>query len=225
MPARDEIFVNNHFYHIFNKTIDSRSIFEDGAYCNAFLKIILYYRSTQANMSYSEFKKLEDSIKLKKEQKLICRKYFRLKIVTYCLMPSHYHLLVRQVVDNGIINCIANTINSFTKIFNLKQERSGPLFLPRFKSVLIRNEEQLKHVSRYIHLNPYSSGLVSSYSKLINYRWSSLRNYVSDHEDEICDTTDLSSLFGSNKTRYRKFIEDNADYQRSLEFIKHSNKL
>src|SRR5205823_11981573 len=103
---------------------------------------------------------------------------FRVEILCFCIMPNHWHLLVRQKVDRGISKFLSDAINSLTRYYNILHERSGPFFLPRFKSVAIRSEEQLIHVSRYIHLNPYSSGIINNFEDLINYPWSSFRGYM-----------------------------------------------
>ncbi len=224
MPKREELLVNNFFYHIYNKTIDGKEIFKDEKYCRLFLQILKYYRSSKSKISFSEFNALDE---VKKEQilkKINIKKYYQIEIISYCLMPTHFHLLIKQRLDNGIVKCIANTINSFTRIFNLKEERKGPLFIPRFKAVLIRTEEQLKHLSRYIHLNPYSNGFVKNINELINFKWSSLKNYIYNFKDDLCNNKEILILFDNDKLRYKKFIQDNADYQKFLEKIKYLNE-
>lgn len=221
MPKRDEIFINGYIYHIFNKTIDSRNLFISDEYCYQFLNILKYYRSSSSYLSYSEFRLLDEDIKAQIVKKIYFKKNYRIRILSYCLMPTHFHFLVKQVADQGIKKCFSNTINSFTRVFNLKNERMGPLFITQFKAVLIRTEEQLKHTSRYIHLNPFSAGIVNCYKDLEKYKWSSLRSIVNNTPDAITDYLDILSLFNNGNYRYKKFIENNADYQRSLEKLKY----
>lgn len=220
MPKREEPFVNKKIYHIFNKTLDHREIFMDEV-CNTFLQILTYYRSKYSTRSFSLFKSSDIDNQKKILKKIFIKKYFQIELFAYCLMPTHFHLLVYQKEENGILKCISNTLNSFTRYYNLKNERKGPLFLPRFKSVLIRTEEQLKHVSRYIHLNPYSNGLVNSFEELLSYRYSSLKSYVNDSDNKTCSNNYILNIFNNNHERYKKFVEDNADYQKSLEEIKY----
>ena len=139
-------------------------------------------------------------------------------------MPTHFHFLLRQNDNNGIQNFISNAANSFTRYHNIKYEKLGPLFLPRFKSVKVTSEEQAMHVSRYIHLNLYSSGLCKNIEELVNYKWSSFKEYVGDVKNGLCDKTFILGLFNFNKERYKRFVFNNADYQKSLEHIKYTNK-
>ena len=225
MPFRDTIFINKAIYHIFNKTIDHKAIFDDVGAGENLLKVITYYRSYYSQKHrYSEFIKLEDDIKESVRSKIADERSFQFEILSYCLMPTHYHFLIKQKKDNGIVKGFSNALNSFMKHFNKINERNGPIFLHRFKSVVIRTEEQLKHVSRYIHLNPYSDRLVKNFNELINFPLSSLKNYFGGQKG-ICNVDYILGLFDGNKERYIKFVEDNADYQRSLEKIKYLNKL
>ena len=114
--------------------------------------------------------------------------------------------------------------NSFTRYYNIRNDREGPLFIPRFKSVLIKNEEQLKHVCRYIHLNPYSGEIISELAELENYRWSSYREYLSKNQESLSNPQIIMKLFGNDRLRFKKFNSDQADYQRSLEYVKYAEK-
>lgn len=134
-------------------------------------------------------------------------------------MPTHFHFLVRQKEDDGVIKFISNVTNSFTRHFNLKTNRKGPLFLPVFKSSKISTYEQFIHVSRYIHLNPFSSGLVKTPQALLDYPWSSLSDYLQIPKHTFLSKTYLMRNFKS-KESYRSFIFNHADYQKNLEFIK-----
>ncbi|OGK16803.1 hypothetical protein A2774_05335 [Candidatus Roizmanbacteria bacterium RIFCSPHIGHO2_01_FULL_39_12c] len=221
MPGRLEKFVNNRIYHIFNKTINKRLIFDSDNYCSKFLDIARYYQSSQALVSYSNIKNYDLDFQKKLFRRIVIKKYFNVEIFTFSLMPTHYHFLIRQKKDNGIPIFIADTLNSFTRYFNIKNEGLGPIFLPRFKSKRITTDEQAKHVSRYIHLNPLTAGIVNSIDELIEYRWSSLPEYLTGKKG-ICNTKFILNLFDDNKQRYRKFLEDNINYQKTLDMIKHA---
>lgn len=137
----------------------------------------------------------------------------------YCLMPNHFHFLVRQLVENGISIFMNRLQNSYVRYHNIEQTRHGPLFQGRFKAVLIDSEEQFIHVSRYIHLNPFSSSVVKDLSKLKRYPWSSLQEYLTKIPN-VCNTEMLSNIF-ETPNKHWQFIADHADYQRRLEQIKH----
>ncbi len=226
MPARFEPFVTGDIYHTFNKTIDHRRIFHFPGYAQLFLDILRYYQSTKITVSFSDFKTLtpDDQRDLQKEFTL--RKYFRVDILAYCLMPNHFHLLLRQKKDNGVSRYISDSLNSLTRSYNLRTKRLGPVFLPTFKSAHMFSDEQLLHVSRYIHLNPYTSSLASSFEELKRYPWSSFTEYTTPGriKNSLSHPYLILSYFERNKKKYEEFVLDNADYQRSLHHLRHLEK-
>lgn len=222
MPRREEPFVNHNIYHTFNKTIEEKRVFNNNKNCGLFLDTLKYYRSTKASVSYSKLDLLEKE-QLKRLLKLVSyRKYFKIDVLAFCLMPNHFHLLLRQRVDNGILKHLSDVINSFTRFYNLKNERKGPLFLTQFKSVRIKSEAQLVHVSRYIHLNPFSSGLINNTSNIKDYNWSSLKEYLNNDKNGLSYPSSVISIFDNNQQKYLKFILDNAIHQQMLEYTKHT---
>lgn len=224
MPPRLEPFINDHIYHVFNKTIDGRRIFESEKYANLFINTCHYYRSSKAEVSFSVLSRLNEVILKSILRNIDMEKYFRIEILAYVIMPTHYHLLIKQKRNEGVPRFMSDIINSLTRYFNVKNSRKGPLFLPKFKSVMIKTDEQLMHVSRYIHLNPYSNDIIE-FEKLQEYPWSSYRTYIRDNSDQIISgNNDIFLLFNHDKTRYRKFVESHAEYQRTLELIKHAEK-
>ena len=221
MPQRFEPLITRGVYHIFNKTINSLSIFNQDENSLAFLDRIKYYRSTKSQISYSNLKDFENEIQKRILDEVQIKKYFKVTIFTYTLMPTHFHFLLRQDKENGIREFIANTLNSFTKYTNIRDEKLGPLFLPRFKSVKVTSDDLAKHISRYIHLNPYISGIVKNIEDLKYYKWSSFSEYINQVPNGLCDTKFIVDLFNKDRKRYENFIYDNADYQKSLESSKH----
>lgn len=147
--------------------------------------------------------------KISKNQKIV-------DIVCYCLMPNHFHFLVRQKKDKGITEFISKLSNSYTKYFNIKYSRVGPLLQGEFKAVHVENDAQLLHLSRYIHLNP----LVNYITKDLNlYKWSSYQEYIRGNS-QICIKDSVLTQFQSAKT-YNQFILDQIDYATTLESVKH----
>ena len=98
----------------------------------------------------------------------------------------------------------------------LRYKRSGPLFTGRFKAVLVDGDEQLLHVSRYIHLNPFVAHMINN---LIVYPWSSLGEYVGTIKTNTCHTKLISSMMDSNE--YKAFVTDEADYARAVADAQH----
>jgi len=135
-------------------------------------------------------------------------KRYGIKVHAYCLMTTHYHFLIETPHAN--LSQAVKWINvSYSVYFNRKRRRAGHLFQGRFKSVLVDADEYLKHLSRYIHLNPVRARMVEHCK---DYPWSSypaLAGYV--EPPEWLETDWLLSLFGDDRSRakngYRDFVE------------------
>lgn len=110
--------------------------------------------------------------------------------------------------------------DSYSRYFNTKYKRRGSLCAGRFKAIRVESDSQLLHLSRYIHLNPYSSFLIKDFGGLLAYPFSSLTEYLGFSENNICYKEIVLNQFSSHK-EYKDFIFDRADYQRALEEIKH----
>lgn len=222
MPPRQTPLIAGYTYHIFNKTIEGKKVFENDVHAQLMLSLLSYYRSSQVRLSYSRFRKLQAVYQLQMMKMLLKKRFFKVDILSYCLMPTHFHLLLKQNADGGISKFISDVLNALTRHLNLQNERKGPLFLPRFQAILIRSREQLIHVSRYIHLNPYSAGLVTAADRLGEYPWSSYATFISEVQDVLCDTRVILAEFDRNKKSYEDFVLSNAEYQKARELIKHT---
>ena len=132
MPGRRDTFRPNGIYHVFNRTIDRKSIFHQGQLAQNLLDTLLYYRSQKARISFSQYRHLKPHIKLDLETQISLKKFFKIRILSYCLMPTHFHLIIQQLTPNGLVDFMSDTINSFTRSYNIRNNRNGPLFLPRF---------------------------------------------------------------------------------------------
>lgn len=209
MPYRKIPFVNREIYHVFNRGVAKLPVFLDKRDYYRFVDAIYYYMHQGPKPQFSQIKRFKD-LNIEKNKKIA-------EIMCYCLMPNHYHFLIRQLEDNGISELISKVTNSYTKFFNIKHERVGPLFQGQFKAVRIESDEQLLHVSRYIHLNPTTSFLVKDLSR---YIWSSYSSYIGTSQDKISSKDFILSLF-NNTSQYQKFVTDQKDYAQKLYLIKH----
>ncbi|MBI4080454.1 MAG: transposase [Candidatus Levybacteria bacterium] len=215
---RKIIFANGEVYHVYNRGVEKRPTFTNRREFARATETMSYYQYTKPPIRFSHFARLNAQQQsniidaLRNQSKHI-------ELLAYCLMPNHFHFLVRQIRDEGVSKFVANVTNSYTKYFNTKHERVGPLFQGVFKSAHIDSDELLLHVSRYIHLNPVSSFMVKI-EDLNTYEWSSYIEYA-NHEDKRCETREILSFF-SNDQDYVKFVFDQAEYGRTLEMIKHA---
>lgn len=218
MPGREIALVTDGYYHVFNRGVAKLPTFiSEHDYHQAILGLN-YYRFIKPPIKLSRFKKLSYKSKVQLLETLSVGENKFVDILSYVLMPNHFHLLLKQNVANGITKYLSLFTNSYTRYFNTKSNRPGPIFQGVFKAVQIENNDQLLHLSRYIHLNPHVSGMVNR-EELSVYPWSSLPSYLSGSNDLI-DTVPILSQF-KNVADYQSFILDHADYARELELIKH----
>lgn len=197
-------------YHVFNKSIAGFGIFKFGPNAQRFIETLDYYNNITVNIKFSKAIENKQFI----FQNLLLPKYNSLiKFISYCIMPDHYHLLVRLQTDNTLSKFINNVENSFSRFLNIKLNRKGPLWQSRFKPVQINSDEQLLHVSRYIHLNPTTSNLVD---KPENWRFSSFPDLMTNP----IYLEKISEISIKNPSHYQKFVENNLDYQQKLKIIR-----
>lgn len=220
MPGRILPLVNGEVYHVFNRGIDHRPTFTDKKEFRRAMTVLSYYRFSTPPVKLSKFFLLSNENREIILSGLSSGNQKLAEIICYCLMPNHFHLLLKQVEDHGISRFLSNLQNSYTRYFNTKNERVGPLFLDQFKAVRIQTDEQLLHVSRYIHLNPLTSFVVKDFENLQNYPWSSLPEYLGKNEFRICFSEQVLDFF-KKKSDYEKFLQDQVAYQHELHRIKH----
>jgi len=219
MPGRDQILVNGEIYHVYNRGITHQDTFIDpGDYYRA-LDTLVYYRPEKFSLRYSHYIRLTESTKQELSFQAQQNSVHLVDLVAYCFMPNHFHLLIQQRTEERISNFLSRFTNSYTRYFNTKRSRIGPLFQGRFKAVRIEGEEQLIHVSRYIHLNPYSAGMVNSASALSGYTYSSYPEYLGLSPYPVCQKVAVLSIVPRDV--YSRFVVGHADYQRELQLIKH----
>lgn len=227
MPGRNHIFTEGAYYHIYSKTIDGKRPFDSSRNSQIFLHMMWFYRAQKVGVSHSRFLGLPPTSQSIFIPTINDPEKSNVTVLAYCLMPTHYHMLIREKKKGGVSAYMSKVQNAFTRFYNLKSRRSGQLFRGRFKSKPIGSEEIFRHIARYIHLNPYSSQVVRKMDELKTYPSSSMRElFVSDKLKSTL-TTDvdlLLSFFGDKVSNYLKFVKDQADYQRTLEHCKSIEK-
>ena len=208
MSYRQAIFANGQFYHVFNRGVEKRTTFIDRRDYNRFVDSLNYYRARDQHIRFSFRGRIEAFNKDISSGPLLA------EVVSYCLMPNHFHLLLKQVNDNGITTFLSKLSNSYTKYFNTRYKRVGPLFQGSFKAVRIESDEQLVHVCRYIHLNPLIDYLVKN---IRDYAYSSYLEYLGAKEG-FCHKNYIMDGFSSPQA-YEKFVLDQEDYGRSIKLL------
>ncbi len=217
MARRKTVLATNQLYHVFNRGVNRNPIFSSPKDYERLLLTLRYYRTQSVPVKLSRY--LTMSIEERErfdlhiyntnasQNKLV-------EIVAYCLMPNHFHLLLRQVADSGISDYLRLVTNSYTRYFNTRHERTGTLVQGAFKAVHVETDDQLMHLSRYIHLNPVA-GTVIKLNDVSDFPWSSLHEYLHVKDNSLSNPKSVLELF-DGKSAYEKFVLDFADFQQNV---------
>lgn len=216
-------FAENAYYHIFNRGVDKRTIFQDDGDHYRFLHGLYEYNDKNLlapflqrignPLAVATYKTLREKIseeKDKKRERLV-------DVLCFCLMPNHFHLILKQLREGGISKFMHKIGTGYANYFNLKNERSGALFQGRFKAKLIKTDGQMMHLSRYIHvLNPgelaesqVREGIIKNPAGLKeflrNYKWSSYQDYLGQKNYSSLINKNLVSGYFDNIKEFEKF--------------------
>lgn len=208
---------NGLFYHIYNRGVLGSNIFVDSGDYARFIHY-LYHFNTQSPASQTK-RKLQNFQHVRGPASDMLAIVGRLvDIVCYCLMPNHFHLILRQIIDNGIRKFMHKVETGHAMFFNKKYDRSGVLYQGRFQAILIEEDEYLTHLSRYIHLNPVDliepgwkeNGIKDweSVNKFLeSYKWSSYQDYIGKHNfPSVLNKEPLGWYFKSSE-QYKSFVQ------------------
>lgn len=174
MPRKNslKIFVKDGYYHVYNRGVEKRTIFEDEQDYKVFLSYLKFSLSEPPKPAdYKKTFTLQGS-PFKGVPKLPKNFQHEIELIAYCLMPNHFHFLIKQLNDRSLSTFMISLITRYSMYFNRKYDRVGSLFQGIYKAVLITDEPYLLHLSRYIHLNPYglNKNLTSAYSSYGDYQ-------------------------------------------------------
>lgn len=126
------------------------------------------------------------------------------RLESFCLMPNHFHLLVKESVEGGVSHYMQRVLNAYSKYFNTKYKKSGHVFQGPYKAVHVETNSQLLHLSSYIHRNPIDLNGWSR--KLHQYPWSSYKDYVDNNRwGNLLDTSIILEQF-TNTEKYLDFV-------------------
>ena len=158
--AKRPQFATGEIYHIFNRGVEKRHIFSNQSDYFRFIHDMFefndenpainlgYYFDSYGKRPFAGNLAKSDFAKLQMPRKML------VEIFCFCLMPNHYHFIIRQLADNGITEFMRKIGTGYTNYFNTKYQRVGPLFQGKFKAVHIFNQAHLLYLPHYIHLNP-----------------------------------------------------------------------
>lgn len=198
MPSRnlEKMYLDETYYHIYNRGVNKRRIFIDNEDYTVFLNLLKRYLSNTPikDNKGREYTSLFD----------------RIELLSFCLMPNHYHILIYQKDSLAITSLLRSVATSYTMYFNKKYKRVGPLFQDRYKASLVSNDAYLMHISRYIHLN---------HKDYKNWEFSSYPYYLREKNASWVRPDRILELF-SNTQEYIDFSDDYIEYKEMLDQIK-----
>ncbi|MEA3355493.1 MAG: transposase [Patescibacteria group bacterium] len=198
MPSKNILkdYVDNAYYHIYNRGVAKQNIFIDKIDYKKFLSYLKLYLTP-----------LDKSLKVAPSKSL--KNYSeQIKLLAYCLMPNHFHLFIYQKDNRSIINFMRSLGTKYSMYFNRRYKRVGPVFQGRYKAVMVDNEYQFVYLSKYIHRNPID--ILPARTDPAGYKYSSYGNYLGLFKQSWVDTSEILSYFnqsGLNET-YKKFVEE-----------------
>lgn len=179
MPQRTVFFRKGNYYHVYNRGVAKQNIY----------------------LSDKDRKRFLDRSKK-------YAKKFNIKALSYCLMPNHFHFLLKQQGNDSLADFMRHLLVAYSMYFNKRHERVGPVFQGRFKAKIILKDSYLLQLVRYFHQNP--RGILSSGEEISNYKWSSYKNYLGFRKEVFLDTRFVLNYFSKSnpKKDFRRFSED-----------------
>ena len=182
MATRKTPFAIDEWYHCYSRGIDKRIAYEDVHDYRRFLEQ-LYLANNKTPLR-------RDDIGTQNFEKIlqVQRNGMLVSIGAFCLMPNHFHLVLKEIAENGITTFMQKLGTAYTMYFNVRYARTGNLFVKPFRSRHIENDRYLQHLINYVHCNPaelyepkwkigHIKNLQALTEKLIEYPYSSLGAY------------------------------------------------
>jgi putative transposase len=204
---RYENFAENEHYHIFGRGVNKEKIFIDDRDRVRFIFLMTHFQSptriynvswyTESFIKRGSFSTREDRVKdiLKKRS---------VELVAFSLMPNHFHILV-QNLDDGVMSVYMHRVlTAYSKYFNTRYNKKGHVFHGPFGAVHVKNNNQLLHLSAYIHKNPKElKEWENNYEK---YPWSSYQDYIGLNRWGNFLSTDIVLKQFKDQTKYKDFV-------------------
>lgn len=216
MPTKNsrKVFIEQGYYHLYNRGVAKQDIFREKDDYRVFLRFLKEYLLPQDHPDVKKFQELTP-----RRHPINC--FEHIKLLAYCLMPNHFHLLVKNLSQRGIERFMRAMGTNYTMYFNRKYERVGPLCQGIYKAVLIETNEQLVYTSKYIHRNPKTISL-ARVGPLQEYSYSSYPNYLGKRDQDWIDIDEILAFFSNAMptNSYQAFVEEiDTPHIKEFEFL------
>ncbi|OIP57644.1 MAG: hypothetical protein AUK12_03125 [Candidatus Levybacteria bacterium CG2_30_37_29] len=213
MPAKNRIktYIENGYYHIYNRGVEKRIIYVDTQDYIVFLGLLKFYLSPLFNLPHPLAKNGVDfNFRIKKTF------HEEVDLLAFCLMPNHFHLLVHQKNKNSITEFMRAASTSYTMYFNKKYERVGSLFQGNYKASLVLDDNYLLYLSKYIHLNPQH---LFAGSDPVEYPYSSYQYYIGSKKAVWVKPSFVLELLSDKRLRRIPLYKDFMDLKDNLKIL------
>jgi REP element-mobilizing transposase RayT len=182
MPQEKTEIIPGYFYHIYNRAVEGYSLFNEGRNYDFFIAKVKKYLLPEAD------------------------------ILAYCLMPNHYHLIVK-IIDESFPRSMQKLALSYVVAYNKCYSRTGHLFQGRYQKIHIKQLKYLLDLSRYIHVNPRTAKIVVDAE---DWEYSSYREYIGERRQDFVKTdiildilcSDISSTINEQQVKYKDFVDN-----------------
>lgn len=211
MPHRNTIrrFTENGIYHIYNRGVEKRDIFLDEQDYAVFLHLLKYYLSPVNPNGIHPLLEFQNFTLVRPRPLANIEK--EIELIAFCLMPNHFHLLVKQISVDGVTKLLRRVATTYSMYFNKRYKRVGYLFQGRYKAALVETDSYLLHLSRYIHQNP----LELTRSNLVMYPYSSYKYFLGLAHAGWVKPNIILSYF--NKSKLLPFLNKYPSYEEFVE--------
>ncbi len=222
-------FVNDYFYHIYNRGTEKRNILLNEVDYFRFIHDLYEFNNVKATLNLAR-----DIVRGSTSNNISNNKKPRellVEIIAFCLMPNHFHLILRQLKEKGITKFMQKLGTGYTMYFNQKNKRTGALFQGRFKAILVDKDNYFLPLVNYVHLNPveliepnWKEEGIRNRKKvnefLEDYRWSSYPDYVGIKNFPSVINKEFFTSYFKNEENYKNFV--NQWLTKDLELIKNT---
>lgn len=220
MPAKNRTkeYAEDSYYHLYNRGVEKRSIFLDEQDYAVFLSYLKEYLSFRDEKALSD-KLLDYSISYKERDNIL--KILRLNnfydditLLSYCLMPNHFHFFVKQKGALSIDKFMNSLCTRYTMYFNKKYKRVGSLYQGVYKAVMITKDEQFTYLSKYIHKQTYIHLGTKGQALRVSVQPSSYPEYLGKRKTEWIHPEEILANFSNTnpKLSYKSFVEEDNDF-------------
>ncbi|MDO8570164.1 MAG: transposase [Candidatus Daviesbacteria bacterium] len=227
MPSKNslKLYSDDSYYHIYNRGVEKRLIFQDQQDYRVFLSYLKEYLSPKDEEALSN-KLLDPLISSKERDKILkslrLNNFFgEINLIAYCLMPNHFHLLIKQNSAVSMDKFMNSLGTRYTIYFNRKYIRVGSLYQDVYKAISVESEPQLLYLTNYIHRNPIKSASQEDAREAITSQPSSYPEYLGQRKTKWIHPEDILSFFSKTDPRnsYQNFVEGTKDLSSLIEPI------